>query len=410
MTVASNPAADTSLRSLDAVNLLLAGALSGFGPYVAVFLAEQKWTQQNIGFVLTAAGFAGLLTQLPAGALLDAVRSKRAVVALGAAMVAAGALIIALWPSFPLVLAALVLQGITGGFLGLAITAISLGLVGHDALGERLGRNQRFASTGGVLAAGLMGLIGYFLSYRAIFLAAAALVLPLLFALRRIQPTDIHHGRACGAPEHHGPGAPPRTRHRSVWANRGLLIFAACVFLFQLANASMLPLAGESLVYSGVAFSSLIVSALIIVPQVIVALLAPWAGYWAKAWGRRPLLLVGFAALPVRALLFAWTTDPAALIAAQVLDGVSGTMLGVLTALVVADLTKNTGRFNLAQGFVGTVSGIGASLSTTLSSQITASLGRAAGFLAIAALALAAMVLLWFLMPETRPSDENNSP
>jgi hypothetical protein len=111
---------DASLRGLDAVNLLLAGALSGFGPYVAVFLAEQKWTQQNIGFVLTAAGFAGLLTQLPAGALLDAARSKRAAVAVGATMVAAGALIIASWPSFPLVLTALVLQGITGGFLGLA--------------------------------------------------------------------------------------------------------------------------------------------------------------------------------------------------------------------------------------------------------------------------------------------------
>src|SRR6202453_1820676 len=180
-----------SVHGLDAVNLFLAGALSGFGPYVAVFLAEQKWTQQNIGYVLTAAGFAGLLSQLPGGALLDTIRSKRIAVALGAAMVAAGALIIAVWPSFPLVLTALVLQGITGGFLGLAVAAISLGLVGHAALGERLGRNQRFASTGGVLASGLMGLIGYFLSYRAIFLAAAALVLPLLFALGRIQPTDI---------------------------------------------------------------------------------------------------------------------------------------------------------------------------------------------------------------------------
>src|SRR5580704_18826788 len=94
---------DSSLRSLDAVNLLLAGALSGFGPYVAVFLAQQKWTQQNIGFVLTAAGFAGLLTQLPAGELLDATRSKRGAVALGATMVAVAALIIASWPSFPLV-------------------------------------------------------------------------------------------------------------------------------------------------------------------------------------------------------------------------------------------------------------------------------------------------------------------
>src|SRR6202522_133717 len=185
-----------SLRGLDGVNLLLAGALSGFGPYVAAFLAQQNWTQQNIGFVLTAGGFAGLLSQLPGGALLDAIRSKRIAVALGTGMIAAGAIMIAIWPSFPLVLAALVLQGITGGFLGLAIAAISLGLVANAALAERLGRNQRFASTGGVAAAGLMGLIAYFLSFRAIFFVAASLVLPLLVALDRIQPANIHFGRA----------------------------------------------------------------------------------------------------------------------------------------------------------------------------------------------------------------------
>ena len=397
----------TSLRGLDAVNLFLAGALSGFGPYVAVFLAEQKWTQQDIGFVLTAGGFAGLLSQLPGGALLDAIRSKRFAVALGAAMVAAGALIIAVWPTFPLVLAALVLQGITGGFMGLAIAAISLGLVGHAALAERLGRNQRFASTGGVVAAGLMGLIAYFLSYRAIFFAAAALVLPVLAALGRIQPSDIHFGRASCLPDHQGPSAPPRAQLRSLWKNRGLLTFAGCVFLFQMANASMLPLAGEALAYSKDAFSSLIVSALIMVPQVIVAIMAPWAGRRANTWGRRPLLLVGFAALPIRALVFAWTTNPTILIAAQILDGVSGTMLGVLTALIVADLTMGTGRFNLAQGFVGTISGIGASLSTTLSGLVAGSLGRAAAFLGIAAVALAAVLLLWLLMPETNPSNRN---
>jgi MFS family permease len=395
------------LHGLDAVNLFLAGALSGFGPYVAVFLAEQKWTQQNIGFVLTAAGFAGLLSQLPGGALLDAIRSKRFAVALGAAMVAAGALIIAIWPTFPLVLAALVLQGITGGFMGLAIAAISLGLVGHAALAERLGRNQRFASTGGVVAAGLMGLIAYFLSYRAIFFAAAALVLPVLAALGRIQPSDIHFGRASCLPDHQGPSAPPRVQLRSLWKNSGLLTFAGCVFLFQMANASMLPLAGEALAYSKDAFSSLIVSALIMVPQVIVAIMAPWAGRRANTWGRRPLLLVGFAALPIRALVFAWTTNPAILVAAQILDGVSGTMLGVLTALIVADLTMGTGRFNLAQGFVGTISGIGASLSTTLSGLVAGSLGRAPGFLGIAAIALAAVLLLWLRMPETNPSNSN---
>ena len=393
----------TNLRGLDAVNLFLAGALSGFGPYVAAFLAEQNWTQQDIGFVLTEGWFAGLLSQLPGGALLDAIRSKRFAVALGAAMVAAGALIIAVWPTFPLVLAALVLQGITGGFLGLAIVSISLGLVGHAALAERLGRNQRFASTGGVVAAGLMGLVAYFLSYRAIFFAAAALVLPLLVALGRIQPSDIHFGRASCLPDHQGPSAP----RWSVWKNRELITFAACVFLFQMANASMLPLAGEAFAYSKDALSSLIVSALIMVPQVIVAIMAPWAGRRANTWGRRPLLLVGFAALPIRALVFAWTTNPAILVAAQILDGVSGTMLGVLTALIVADLTMGTGRFNLAQGFVGTMSGIGASLSTTLSGLVAGSLGRAPGFLGIAAIALAAVLLLWLRMPETNPSNSN---
>jgi len=392
---------DASLRGLDGVNLLLAGVLSGFGPYVAAFLAEQNWTQQSIGFVLTAGGLAGLLGQLPGGALLDAIRSKRIAVALGAGMVAAGALIIAVWPSFPLVLAALVLQGTTGGFLGLAIVAISLGVVGNAALGERLGRNQRFASTGGVVAAGLMGLIAYFLSFRAIFFVAAALVLPLLWALGRIRSEDIHFGRASCLPDHEGPSKPQRTGLRSLWKNRSLLIFAGCVFLFQMANASMLPLAGEAFAYSKDALSSLIVSALIMVPQIIVAILAPWAGRQANIWGRRPLLLAGFAALPIRALIFAWSTDPIILAVAQLLDGVSAMVLGVLTALIVADLTAGTGRFNLAQGFVGTMSGIGASLSTTLSGFVAGSLGRAAGFLGIAAVALAAVLLLWLLMPET---------
>lgn len=395
---------DTSSRGLDTVNFLLAAALSGFGPYVAVFLAGENWTQQDIGFVLTAAGLAGLLSQPIGGELLDVIQSKRLVVAIGAIMVATSALIIGLWPSFPLVLTALLLQGTTGGFLGMAVAAISLGLVGHAALGERLGRNQRFASIGGVVAAALMGIIGDFVSYRGIFLTSAALVLPLFIALERIRPSDIHYGSACGAPDHEGPSKPLRARRLSLWQNRSLITFATCVFLFQLGNASMLPLVGEALAYGKQAHSTLTVSALIIVPQIIVALMAPWAGRTAKTWGRRPLLLIGFAALPIRSVVFAATANPVALVVAQLLDGVSGTMLGVLTALTIADLTSGTGRFNLAQGWVGMISGVGASLSTTLSGLIAGSLGRASGFLGIAVVGLIAVVLLWLFMPETKPS------
>jgi predicted MFS family arabinose efflux permease len=396
--------AETSLHGLDAVNLLLAASLAGFGPYVAAFLAQQNWTRQDIGFALTAAGFAGLLSQPLGGELLDVVRSKRILIALGAAMVAAAALIIALWPNFPVVLTALVLQAVTGGFLGLGITAVSLGLVGHSALAARLGRNQRFASIGGVAAAALMGLVGELFSYRAIFVTSAALLLPVLVALSRIQSSDIHYGRACGAPNHEEPRPLSRVPRRSLWQNRALLTFAGCIFLFQLANASVLPLLGEELAYEKNAYSSLTISALIIAPQSIVALMAPAAGRYAQTWGRRPLLLLGFAALPTRAMLLAATTNPEILIATQLLDGVTGTVLGVLTALITADVTRGTGRFNLAQGFVGLTSGVGASLSTALSGVIAGELGRTAGFLSIAGEATVALLLLWLLMPETNPS------
>jgi MFS family permease len=393
-----------SLRGLDWVNFFLAGALAGFGPYVAVYLADQKWTQEKVGFVLSASAFAGLLSQVPGGELLDAARSKRAILALGVLVLALSAMIIEFRPTLPLVLIGLTLQGITGAVLGPAIAAISLGLVGHLALPERLGRNQRFAATGSLAAAAFMGLIGYAFSYQAIFLLVVVLTLPVFVALAQIHAADIHYGRSCGAPQHHTVDPPLRAHRMSLWQSPGLLVLAVCLFLFQLGNASMLPLAGESLIYQGERSSSLIVSALIVLPQIVVAALSPWVGREANNLGRRPLLLIGLGALPVRAVLFALIPAPQALLVFQVLDGVSGAVIGVLTALVIADLTNETGRFNLAQGLVGTASGIGASLSTALFGVIAVNYGRTVVFLSIAASALVAVLILWLLMPETRPA------
>jgi MFS family permease len=396
--------ATASLHGLDAVNFFLAGALAGFGPYVAVYLAAQNWTQENIGFVLSAGALAGLLGQVPGGELLDRTRSKRAIVALGVLVLAVSAMIIQLRPDFSLVLIGLTLQGMTGGILGPAIAAISLGLVGHAALPERLGRNQRFASTGSFSAAGLMGLIGYVFSYRAIFLLVVALTLPLMVALARIHATDIHFGRSCGAPQHHTPDRPARSGRVNLWKSPSMLVLGVGLFLFQLANASILPLVGEGLIYHGDSRSSLIVSALIVLPQIIVALMAPWVGRQAENWGRRPLLLIGFGALPVRALLLSLVTDPPLLLAVQLLDGVSGAVVGVMTALIIADATNGTGRFNLAQGLIGTVSGIGASLSTALFGLIAVRFGQTVVFLSIASVAAVAAYIIWFWMPETSPS------
>jgi hypothetical protein len=223
-----------SLQALDWLNFFVAALLMGFGPFAAVYLADRGWTPADIGFVLTASGLAGLLTQVPAGELLDMMQAKRMLVGLGTVVVTLGAMILALRPDFPSVFSAAVLQGATAGILGPGVAAISLGLVGHAALAERLGRNQRFASIGGLASAGIMGVIGYFLSSGYIFIAAAALELPVLLALVGIRSADIHFGRSCGAPDYHS-ARPPRTSRAVLCKDRRLLIFAFC------SNSRMLP-------------------------------------------------------------------------------------------------------------------------------------------------------------------------
>src|SRR5215475_1305307 len=392
-----------SLRALDWLNFFLAALLAGFGPFLASSLSDRGWTPANIGFVLTISGFAGLLTQVPAGDLIDMTKSKRTLIGMGIAAVTIALLIFGLRSDFPSIFIAAVLQGTSGSILGPTVAAISLGLVGNVALAERLGRNQRFASIGGLTAASFMGVIGYLTSLSDIFLVTAALAFPVLLALAGIRTTEIHFARSCCAPDDH-PTHPQRVSRVVLIKDRRLLTFAACLFLFQVANASMLPLIGERLVRAEGRWSSLVTSALIVFPQIIVALLAPWVGRTANTWGRRPLLLIGLGVVPIRSTFFALTTDPTLLVVIQLLDGLTGAVLGVLTALVIADLTRGTGRFNLAQGLVGTVSGVGAALSTSISGLIAERAGHMAGFLGVTMVGLIAIAILWLFVPETRPS------
>ena len=306
-----------------------------------------------------------------------------------------------LWPSFPLVALAEVLQGATGGVLGAGVVAITLGLVGHDALAERLGQNQRFAAAGGVAVILTMALVAYADSPWAMFVPVA-LAVPVLVALGQIRGEEIDFGRASGAEQARVDRPQRATRDAALLRNRRLLIFAFCGVLFQLANASMLPLVSGMLASEGKRQAAPLVAALIIVPQLIVALLAPWVGQRAEMRGRKPLLLVGFAALPIRAALFAFISDPYALVVVQILDGITGAVLGVTTALIIVDVTQGTGRFNLAQGIFGTLMGVGATLSPTLSGLIVHHFGYTAGFASLAAEGLLAVLVVAAFLPETK--------
>jgi MFS family permease len=186
--------------------------------------------------------------------------------------------------------------------------------------------------------------------------------------------------------------------------NHRLVLFTAALVLFQLADASMLPLIGENLATNTATASSVWTAGLIIVPQIVVAIFAPWVGYHSEKRGRKPLLLIGFAAEPLRAALLAFTSGYGFLIAAQLLNGVSGAVIGVLTTIVITDLTAGTGRFNLAQGSVGAAIGIAASLSTLATGFLFQGVGALAGFVAIAIIAGAATALI-FIFVETKPGD-----
>jgi MFS family permease len=396
------------LRGLDWFVFFVADVQTGFGPFVSVYLTAQRWTQVDIGLILSVAGFVSLIGQMPGGAVVDAARSERFVGGLAVAAICISALTYAALPIFPAVLGASILHAMASCVLGPAIAAISLGLVGHAAIGERLGRNARFASIGNGLAAAAMGACGYFLSARAVFVVTVLLLVPALLALRRISESEIDPARAHGAPPRYAAKKPP-TRAGALMQNRPLLIFAGCLLLFHLANSAMLPLVGSLVTMKSARWATLIIAACIVVPQLVVALLSPWVGMRAQIWGRRPLLLIGFAALPIRGLLFALVSDPTLLLAVQILDGITASVFAVMVPLVVADLTRGTGHFNLGQGILGTATGIGASLSATLAGFLTDRFGGAAAFGSLAAIALAGFMLVWFLMPETRPAKLNEA-
>jgi MFS family permease len=391
------------LRGLDWFVFFVADVQTGFGPFVSVYLTAQRWTQIDIGLILSVSGFVSLIGQMPGGAIVDAARSERFVAGLAIAAICVSALTYAALPIFPAVLGAAVLHAAASCILGPAIAAISLGLVGHAMIGERLGRNARFASIGNGLAAAAMGACGYLLSARAVFVVTVLLLVPALLALRRIAENEIDPERAHGAPPRHV-GQKPPIRRGALMQNRPLLIFAGCLLLFHLANSAMLPLVGSVVTMKSARWATLIIAACIVVPQLVVAILSPWVGTRAQIWGRRPLLLIGFAALPIRGLLFAFISDPTLLMAVQILDGITASVFAVMVPLVVADLTRGTGRFNLGQGILGTATGIGASLSATLAGYVTDRFGSPAAFGSLAIIALAGFTLVWFLMPETRPS------
>jgi predicted MFS family arabinose efflux permease len=394
-----------SLRGLDWFIFFLADVQTGFGPFIAVYLTTQKWTQAQIGLVLSIGGIVGLIGQMPGGAIIDAAKSERLVAAFAVATIGCAALAYAVWPIFPVVATAATLHAAASCVLGPAIAAISLGLVGPRGMARRLGRNARFASLGNGVAAALMGTAGYLLSSRSVFLVTFVLAFPTLLALAQIRDDEIDIAQAHGIARRNNVEQ-ASAKVLSLIGQRPLLVFASGVFLLQLANAAMLPLMAGVVTTRSSEWATVLIAFCIVVPQAIVALTSPSVGAAAQSFGRRPLLLLGFAALAIRGLLFAVVHDPYLLVMVQLFDGVTAAVFSVMVPLTVADVAFGSGHFNLAQGIIGTATGIGPSLSTVLAGYVSDKFGSATAFVGLSGVALLGLLLIALLMPETRQREQ----
>ena len=394
----------TSLRALDALNFFLADVRDGMGPFLGTFLrVHQHWDAGRVGIALAASQIGTVLAQTPAGALIDKVRWKRLAVGIAAGAVAAGCLLLYLVPTLAAVVAAQAAIGAAAAIFPPAIAALTLGLVGRAAMPRQTGRNEAFNHGGNVITAALAGGMAYLLGFGAMFLLVAGMAAASIVAVSLIRERDIDHELARGADDGEE-GGPEVVGVGELFKDHRIGIFIASVTLFHFANAAMLPLVGQKSSDGLKDGAAVLMSACIIAAQVVMVPVALAASRLAATWGRKPVFLIGFAVLPVRGLLYCLSVNPYYLVAVQLLDGIGAGIFGVVSVLVVADLTKGTGRFNFTQGALATATGVGAGLSNLLTGFVVKAAGFNAGFLTLAAIAAAAMLCYAWTMPETMPA------
>jgi MFS family permease len=397
--------AGRSLAALDGLNFFVADVQNGLGPFLGIYLVNRPgWNAASIGLVMSLGIAATLAAQTLAGALIDRTSHKRALIIGATVLVSAGAVIVTIAPSFAVVATAQLVIGVAEAVFPPALAAIALGLVGPWGYTYRMGRMEAFNHAGNVIGAAAVGIAGYLVSIRAGFWLASALGIFVIATTLMINQRFIDHNVARGfIPQHPGTGRP--SGFAVLLRCRPLLVLAASLLLFQLANNAMLPIIGQKLAAHYPGQGMLYQAALIIVAQLVMTLMAILVAHRADRWGRKAIFLAAFLALPLRGVLFALTTNPTLTVAIEILDGVGIGIFWALFPIMVADLTRGTGRYNVAFGAVITVEGIGAALSTTLAGAVIVVGGYDLAFLTLTGIALLALGV-FVGVPETGPPRE----
>ncbi len=400
--------APTGNRTLDALNFFLADVRDGLGPYLAIYLVAVRgpahgWNEATVGVILTIAGIVGLVSQTPAGSLIDRSGNKPRIVMIAALLVTLSSISLPIVSGFTAVAVTQSIAAVAGAVFAPAISAITLGLVGPKLFAKRVGRNEAFNHAGNAVSAALAGVLAWKFGPVVVFWLMGGLTVASIVTASQIDNGAIDNAVARGLDCEPEKGCEEPSGWKTVIENRSLMIFAIAAFLFHLANAAMLTSVSQLLARTvGKDQATSLAAACIVAAQLVMVPVAIVVGRNTDKWGTKPLFLVAFAFLAARGALYTVSNDPWWLVGVQALDGVGAGIFGALFPVVIADLTKGSGRFNVSQGAVASVQGLGAALSATLAGSIIVWAGYTTSFLTLAAIAGAGLGLYLVAMPETK--------
>ena len=291
----------TSFLFLSLLCFSLADVRDGLGPFLGVYLQAQGWMPDEIGFVMTAGGLASLACTTPLGALADATRYKRGLIAASVLLIVLGCGAVFAWVDAAAVTFSKIVQGAAAAAIMPALTGITLGMAGQQGLPARLGINEAWSHAGNAATALLGGIIGYTYGIPGVFLVMALMGLLALYSLWRINPQHIDYAVARGLPEEkmtiHAVGT---ATPRRLFTNKALLTVGLTLFFFHLGNAALLPLLGQSAVARFEVNAAVYTAGTVILAQATMILTALWGAHTAERKGYGRLFFLALLALPLR--------------------------------------------------------------------------------------------------------------
>ncbi|TPG51591.1 MFS transporter [Sphingomonas glacialis] len=392
--------------ALQALNFFMADMQAGIGPFLGVFLQQRGWTSGPIGTVMTAGGVAGMLMTAPAGAFIDHTEKKRLVVIVTGISTVLASFLILLSQSAWVVTVSQVATAIAGAAIGPAVAGMTLGIVRQKGFNAQNGRNQAWNHAGNMIGAGLSGWLGYKFGMPAIFYLAAVFGVLAILSVLMIPEKAIDHRAARGlegkASDDEDSGK--AEGFKTLLQNKPMLILAASLACFHLGNGAMLPLYGLAVVGAGKGNAALFVAQTVVVAQAVMIVASLAAMRMASGKGYWLVLLISFAALPLRGVLAGSFIEQWGVWPVQALDGIGAGLQSVAVPGLVACLLNGTGRVNVGQGAVMTVQGVGASLSPAIGGWLAQALGYHIAFFILGSFAFISLALWMGFAGTLRPA------